>query len=73
MYAKKYIMTTNSSSIIRISKKFVKKVYYNNSAYYNELSMLNNLTPHENIISIHNNYLDEFGKGVIEFKYYNES
>lgn len=72
MYAKKYIMTTNSSSIIRISKKFVKKVYYNNSAYYNELSMLNNLTPHENIISIHNNYLDEFGKGVIEFKYYKD-
>ena len=67
----KPIITTNSSSIIKTSNNIVSKVYYNKANYSNELKILSTLI-HPNIIKVHDHYLDEYNKGVIEFKYYDD-
>jgi serine/threonine protein kinase len=67
----KPLVTTGNSSIIKISDTIVSKVFYNKFNYLNELNILGKLR-HPNIISIQDNYTDEYQKGVIEFTYYTD-
>ena len=67
----KPIITTNSGSIIKTSTNCVSKVFYNKTNYKNELYILSKLQ-HPNIIKIKKHYEDEYKKGVIEFKYYED-
>jgi serine/threonine protein kinase len=67
----KPLITTNSSSIIKTANNLVSKVYYNKEIYSNEIKILSTLI-HPNIIKVHDHYLDEYNKGVIEFKYYDD-
>ena len=67
----KPLFTTSNSSLIRTSKNYISKVFYNKGIYYNELEILKRLQ-HDNIINVHTYFIDEYGKGIIEFKYYTD-
>ena len=67
----KPLITTNSSAIIKTSNDYISKVFYNKDCYLNELYILSKLQ-HPNIIKIKKHYEDEYKKGVIEFKYYED-
>ena len=61
----------DSEILIRTSKNYISKVFYNKGIYYNELEILKRLQ-HDNIINVHTYFIDEYGKGIIEFKYYTD-
>ena len=67
----KPLFTTNNSYIIKTSDKYISKVFYNSLNYHNEVNILQSLQ-HDNIIRIHKHFVDEYNKGVIEFKYYED-
>lgn len=67
----KPFITTNQSSIFRISDEHINKTYYNKTNFLNEVNILESLD-HPQIISIYKHYKDTYNKGIIEFKYYKD-